>query len=144
MDTLFYDTTNYFTFIASTNTRCSLPQRGKNKQRRIDLRQFSLALLVSRDGHIPLFSHTYEGNKVDVTEFSDSFTQIRKRIHNFVSDPDKITLVYDKGNHSLDNQQKVDLSGFGYITSLPCCYHSDLQSIPVHTYDKLICHGDLN
>ena len=34
LDTLFYDTTNYFTFIASTNTRCEMPQRGKNKQRR--------------------------------------------------------------------------------------------------------------
>jgi transposase len=144
LDTLFYDTTNYFTFIASTNTRCALPQRGKNKQRRIDLRQFSLALLVSRDGHIPLFSHTYEGNKVDVTEFSDSFTQIRNRIHDFVSDPDKITLVYDKGNNSRNNQHKVDRSGFGYITSLPCCHHSDLQSLPVNTYDKLICPGDLN
>lgn len=144
LDTLFYDTTNYFTFIASTNTRCKLPQRGKNKQRRIDLRQFSLALLVSRDAHIPLFSQTYEGNKVDVTEFSNSFTQMRNRIHNFISDSDKITLVYDKGNNSRDNQHKVDCSGFGYITSLPCSHHSDLQDIPVNTYNTLVCPGDLN
>lgn len=144
LDTLFYDTTNYFTFIASTNNRCKLPQRGKNKQRRIDLRQFSLALLVSRDGHIPLYSHTYEGNKVDVTEFSSSFTEIRQRIHNFISDPDKITLVYDKGNNSRDNQHEVDRSGFGYITSLPCFHHSDLCDISVNTYDTLDCPGDLD
>lgn len=144
LDTLFYDTTNYFTFIASTNNRCKLPQRGKNKQRRIDLRQFSLALLVSRDGHIPLFSHTYEGNKVDVTEFSHSITQIRKRIQNFINDPDKITLVYDKGNNSRENQHKVDRSGFGYITSLPCFHYSDLQDILVNTYETLVCPGNLN
>jgi len=144
LDTLFYDTTNYFTFIASTNTRCELPQRGKNKQRRIDLRQFSLALLVSRDGHIPLFSHIYEGNKVDVTEFSDSFTQIRQRIQNFINDPNKVTLVYDKGNNSRSNQHKVDISGMGYITSLPCSQNSDLRDIPVSAYDTLVCPDNLS
>jgi len=49
LDLLFYDTTNFFTYIASDNARPQLPQRGKNKQRRIDLRQFGLALLVARD-----------------------------------------------------------------------------------------------
>lgn len=143
LETLFYDTTNYFTFIASTNTRCKMPQRGKNKQRRIDLRQFSLALLVSKDGQIPLFSHTYEGNKVDVTQFSGSFTQIRHRLQNLINDRSKITMVYDKGNNSRENQQKIDTAEFGYITSLPCSQHIDLQAIPVSTYGALICPGKL-
>ena len=80
LETLFYDTTNFFTYIDSENHRCSLPQRGRNKQKRADLRQFSLAVLVSKDGRIPLCTHTYEGNKVDVTQFPDSLTQIRKRL----------------------------------------------------------------
>ena len=45
-DCLFYDTTNFFTFIDSTNEYCELPKRGKNKQKRYDLRQIGMALLV--------------------------------------------------------------------------------------------------
>ena len=32
-DTLLFDTTNFFTFIATTNQRCTITQRGKNKQK---------------------------------------------------------------------------------------------------------------
>ena len=49
-DLLLYDTTNFFTYIASDNEHCDLPQRGKSKQRRDDLRQLALGVLVSRDG----------------------------------------------------------------------------------------------
>src|SRR5208283_2994237 len=42
-DTLLYDTTNFFTFIATTNARCTIAQRAKNKQKRHDLRQVGLA-----------------------------------------------------------------------------------------------------
>jgi len=51
--------------IASTNLKPQLPQRGHAKQKRTDLRLFSLALLVSREGHLPLCSHLFEGNRVD-------------------------------------------------------------------------------
>ena len=82
LDTLFYDATNFFTFIASTNVRPELPQRGHSKQKRSDLRLFSLALLVSREGHIPLCSQVYEGNRVDVRSFPESLTLIRERLAN--------------------------------------------------------------
>lgn len=68
-DSLFYDVTNFFTFIDSTNQHCDLPQRGKNKQKRGDLRQFQMGLLVSRDGWIPLLSILFRGNHNDVTTF---------------------------------------------------------------------------
>jgi transposase len=59
LDTLFFDTTNFFTFIASENDRCDLPQRGKNKQHRSDLRQVGMGLLVSKKEQFPLFHKTY-------------------------------------------------------------------------------------
>ena len=40
---LAYDTTNFHTWIAFTNDRCELPQRGRNKQKRHDLRQLGLS-----------------------------------------------------------------------------------------------------
>src|ERR1700729_2695276 len=46
LQALAYDTTNFYTHIASANLRPKLPQRGKNKQGRHDLRQMGLALVV--------------------------------------------------------------------------------------------------
>ena len=84
LDTLFYDTTNFFTYLASGNERSVLAQRGHSKQKRTDLRQFSLALLVARDGQIPLYADVYEGNVVDAQQFPDSLTAIRQRVEHIV------------------------------------------------------------
>ncbi len=100
LDTLFYDTSNFFTYLDSTNTRSELAQRGRSKQKRTDLRQFSLALLVARDGQIPLYSYVYEGNRVDAKQFPDSLTAIRQRVEQLVSQVEDLTLVYDRGNNS--------------------------------------------
>jgi transposase len=66
--TLTYDGTNFFTYIKTT-TSATLPKRGHNKQKRGDLRQVSLGMLVSTDFHVPLFHKVYEGNITDVTIF---------------------------------------------------------------------------
>ena len=55
LDCLLFDTTNFFTFIDSDNHHCEIPQRGRNKQKRSDLRQIGMALLVSRKDQFPLF-----------------------------------------------------------------------------------------
>lgn len=65
---LLYDATNFFTYI-NTNNSCTLPQRGHNKQKRNDLRQIGLALMVSREDGIPLFFDVYQGNESDPVEF---------------------------------------------------------------------------
>ena len=65
---LVYDGTNFFTYI-NTRTPAELPQRGHNKQKRGDLRQVSLGLLVSTDFHIPLLHWVYAGNVADSVEF---------------------------------------------------------------------------
>lgn len=76
-DTLFYDTTNFFTFIDSTNRRPTLPRRGHNKQKRHDLRQLGLALVVSRDGQLPLFHLLYASARPDVRMFPEVLTSVR-------------------------------------------------------------------
>jgi|SRR5579862_1466637 len=134
LDTLFYDATNFFTFIASTNGRPELPQRGHSKQKRSDLRLFSLALLVSREGHIPLCSQVYEGNRVDVRSFPDSLTLIRERLAKLSVEVDQITLVYDKGNLSKVNQRLVDEASFSYVASLVPAQHPQLLMIPHRQY----------
>jgi len=137
LDTLFYDTTNFFTYIASTNTRPKLPQRGKSKQKRSDLRIFGLALLVARDGQIPLCSQLYEGNRADSKLFPDSLSRIRERLASLSLELEDLTVVYDKGNLSKDNQALVDKESFGYVASLVPAHHAELMAIPLADYVPL-------
>ena len=118
VDTLLFDATNFFTFIASTNSRPQLPARGHNKQKRDDLRQVGIALLCSREGGIPLLHQTYGGQVADATCFADVLPSIRQRVVELERDIETMTLVYDKGNVSRKNQKRVDNAQLHYVTSL--------------------------
>lgn len=137
VDTLFFDVTNFFSYIDSANARNTLATRGHNKQHRHDLRQWNLALLVSRDGQIPLMSRVYEGNTNDSTAFPDSFTRVRKRVESVVGKLEGVTLVYDRGHHSKPNQARIDGSGFGYVAALTPKHHADLLAIPLTDYVRV-------
>jgi transposase len=127
LDLLLYDTTNFFTFIASTNSRSTLAQRGRNKQKRHDLRQFGVALLVSRQGQLPLWHQVYEGDTPDVKHFPTVLTKLRERIAAMTRDVAEITLVYDRGNNaSKDNQALVDGSTLHYVAALTPANHAEL------------------
>src|ERR1035438_9511126 len=73
---LVYDGTNFFTYI-NTRTPAELPQRGHNKQKRGDLRQVSLGLLVSADFHVPLFHKVYAGNVNDSTRSEEHTSELQ-------------------------------------------------------------------
>jgi len=126
-DLLLYDTTNFFTYIASDNAHCDLPQRGKSKQRRNDLRQLALALLVSRDGGIPLGSYIYQGNRNDVTVFTEAFSVLREQLTSMAIEIESVTFVYDKGNVSQDNQ--LSMKDVDYVTALVPCHHKELLQL---------------
>ena len=137
LDTLFYDTTNFFTYIASTNAKPKLAQRGKSKQKRSDLRLFGLALLVSREGQIPLCSQVYQGNTADSKLFPESLSLIRERLADLSLDLEDLTVVYDKGNLSRANQALVDDAPYGYVASLVPAHQRELMSIPSAKYTPL-------
>ena len=59
---LAYDTTNFHTWIASTNQRCQLPRRDRNKQERQDLRQLGLSYALDGTLGLALCHHLYPGN----------------------------------------------------------------------------------
>src|SRR6267143_165967 len=67
---LAYDTTNFYTYIASTNTRNHLAQRGHNKQGRHNLRQVGLSYVLDGESGLSLCHHVYPGNVADVEGFS--------------------------------------------------------------------------
>jgi transposase len=133
-DSLFYDVTNYYTFIDSRNQHCDLPQRGKNKQKRNDLRQFQVGMLVSRDGWVPLLSKVYRGNHNDVTTFPQGLEAIGRQCDELSIAPDAVTLVADKGNVSRKNWQILDASQFGYVVSLTPSQHKDWAYRPAEEF----------
>jgi transposase len=134
--TLTYDGTNFFTFI-DTRTPAELPQRGHNKQKRNDLRQVSLGMLVSTDFHVPLFHKVYAGNVPDCTIFQTVTEELRVRYRELARDCEHITLIFDKGNNSEEAFATLDTSDFHFIGSLVPCHHADLLDVPASRYQPL-------
>lgn len=138
-DTLFYDTTNFFTFIATTNTRCTIAQRAKNKQKRHDLRQVGLALVVTREDQIPLFHLSYPGNYSDCNVFKRIVDRIQQRLLALGLDLERHTLVFDRGNNSKTNMDLVAQAGLHYVGALTPYQHPALlqraeghyESVPI-------------
>src|ERR1700745_3648396 len=73
---LAYDTTNFYTYIASNNTRNDLAQRGHNKQGRHNLRQVGLSYVLDGENGLNLCHHVYRGNVADAEEFSTSLSRM--------------------------------------------------------------------
>ena len=125
LDTLLCDTTNFFTYIDSTNHRCKIAQRGKNKQKRMDLRQFGLLLLVSRQDQLPIFHKVYQGNLVDKTIFKKEFKNILNQFKAICGSLEDITIVFDQGNNSKKMLKDV-IEGIHFVGALSPYHHKAL------------------
>jgi transposase len=123
---LLYDTTNFYTFVDTANIRCDIAQRAKNKQKRHDLRQVGLALVVTRQDFIPLFHHTYRGNMGDSKVFQQVIGRIKRRMNDLNMDLEKHTLVFDRGCNSKKNLARVARLKFHYVGALTPSQHIQL------------------
>src|SRR5664280_2546765 len=137
---LVYDGTNFFTYI-NTRTPAELPQRGHNKQKRGDLRQVSLGLLVSADFHIPLFHKVYAGNVHDTTEFRSITEELSTHYRQLAESCDHITLVFDKGNNSEEAFESLQNTPFHFVGSLVPSQHSELLTISRQQFRTLTQAG---
>jgi transposase len=137
---LVYDGTNFFTYI-NTRTPAELPQRGHNKQKRGDLRQVSLGLLVSADFHIPLFHKVYAGNVNDSTEFRSITEELSTHYRQLAASCDHITLVFDKGNNSQEAFESLQDTPFHFVGSLVPSQHSELLAISRQQFRTLTQPG---
>ncbi len=124
--TLLYDTTNFYTFINSTNDRCEIALRGRNKQKRGDLRQVGLALAVTQEHYIPLLHRTYKGNVSDCRVFGRVISSLKKRLDSLNIDVSLHTVVFDRGCNSKENLKKVERLKLHYIGALTPIQHRDL------------------
>jgi transposase len=141
------DMTNFATFIDSTNEAAPIAQRSHAKQKRGDLRLVGLALVVTRDGAIPVTSHAYPGNRPDVTQFAavlDELTTRYTALFDTHADPGpadgggdpnsnapaRPTVVFNAGQNSADNFAHLTQVGLRYVGSLPPSSFPDLLAVP--------------
>jgi transposase len=140
------DMTNFATFIDSANDRAPIAQRGHAKQKRNDLRLVGLALVVTRDGAIPVASHTYPGNRHDVTQFADVLDELTTRYSALFERPDTDngdtdngdtgekmpapTVVFDAGQNSAANFAHLQETGLHFVGSLQPGDYPHLLALP--------------
>jgi len=133
---LVFDCTHFDTFIDTENPS-QLPQRGHAKSQRTNLRLVGLALLVSVDFHVPLFWKVYPGHQHDSVTFSQALRELTARYQALARDGQSITLVFDKGNNSVRNQEVLDHSGFHFVGSLVPSHFPDLLLRPREQFQPL-------
>jgi transposase len=134
LSALVLDMTNFATFIDTGNEKAPIAQRGKAKQKRNDLRLVGLALVVTRDGGIPVVSRAYPGNRPDVTQFTAVVDELAARYAVLAGDSGGLTVVFDAGNDSAANQDHLAGLGLHFVASLPPSWHPDLLAIPASRY----------
>jgi transposase len=134
---LLYDTTNFFTFLATSNDRSKLAQRGHAKSKRHDLRLVGLALLVSRDFQIPLLHRTYPGNLPDVSLFPQISRELIARYRAIASECNEATLVFDKGNVSDDALEPLVVDGVHFVAALPAHRVPELLATPLEEFEDV-------
>lgn len=127
---LVLDMTNFATFIDTGNERAPIAQRGKAKQKRTDLRLVGLALVVTRDGAVPVLSHAYPGNRPDVTQFAAVIDTLTDRYRQLAGGVETLTVTFDAGNDSAANQDRLAENDLHYVGSLVPSQHPDLLAIP--------------
>jgi len=116
---LSYDATNFYTFVASTNGRNTIAQRGHNKQGRHNLRQVGLSYVLDGIYGLSLCHHVYPGNVPDTEEFANSLPRLLRFLDDNQITRDTVTLVFDKGSAALYNTLFLEQSGLGWISALP-------------------------
>ena len=136
-EVLLYDTTNFFTFLATSNDRCTIAQRGHAKSKRDDLRLVGLALLVTRDFQVPLFHRVYQGNIPDVSLFPARARELIARHRQACGAGAAATLVLDKGNVSEDAMEELVVARQPFVAAVPLSRLPELSAKPLGEFVEL-------
>jgi transposase len=134
---LFFDTTNFFTYIHTTNEKCTIAKRGRNKQKRADLRQIGLAMVVTKEDMIPLFHLTYDGNQHDSKVFRSVIEKLRARMSCLKLDIGSHTVIFDRGNNSKENLKLLKNEGLHYVGALTPYQHKELINQAMESFETI-------
>lgn len=117
MTNLFYDPTNFYTFI-NPDANQLLPKHGHSKEGRKTLNIVNFSLFCSDDGGVPIMHKTYPGNIVDVTHFKTEFPRFISKMEELGIDVEKVILIFDKGNISDELFEELQRSKIKFICTI--------------------------
>ena len=136
-DCLLFDTTNYYTFMASA-TPSELCWRGKNKAGRDSLRQVGLALLVEREHRLPLYYRAYPGNLHDSRLFAQLMDEMFGVVLGLDQTKERLTVVIDKGMNSEGNYAYIDEHRqLHFITTYSTYFAQELAGTPLGSFEPI-------
>jgi transposase len=134
-DCLLFDTTNYYTFMASS-TPSELARRGKNKDGRHNLRQVGLGLLVARDSRLPLYYRAYAGNLHDSRLFASVMDEMFGVVCGLSATKERLTVVIDKGMNAPGNYAWIDEhSRVHFVTTYSTYFAEELAATPLERFE---------
>jgi len=134
-DCLLFDTTNYYTFMAS-DTPSELARRGKSKEGRHNLRQIGLGLLVSRDNRLPLYYSVYPGNVHDSRQFAAIMDEMFGVVCGLNKTKEKLTVVIDKGMNAEGNFSWIDEHArMHFVTTYSTYFAQELALTPLELFE---------
>jgi len=133
---LLFDTTNYYTFMAS-HTDSELAKRGHNKAGRHNLRQVGLGLLVGRESRLPLHYKVYAGNQHDSKLFHAMMDDMFGVMCGLQSQG-KLTIVIDKGMNADGNYAVIDdHEQIHFVTTYSTYFAEELATTPLDRFEDL-------
>jgi transposase len=136
-DCLLFDTTNYYTFMAS-DTESQLARRGKSKDGRHHLRQIGLGLLVARDSKLPLYYCAYPGNVHDSKQFEAIMDEMFGIVCGLHKSKERLTVVIDKGMNSESNYAWIDEHArIHFVTTYSTYFAQELATTTLDRFEPL-------
>ncbi len=136
-DCLLFDTTNYYTFLAS-DTKSDLARRGKSKDGRHHLRQIGLGLLVARDSRLPLYYSVYPGNVHDSKQFEAIMDEMFGIVCGLHKTKEHLTVVIDKGMNSESNYAWIDdHARIHFVTTYSTYFSQELATTTLDRFEPV-------
>src|SRR5665647_3825372 len=115
--------------------RVELLHKGYNKKHRKDKNQICVVQAANED-NIPFIHETYPGNVPDSEEFSGIIDKIIIRLTELNICSENLVLVFDKGNNSKDNIEKVT-SKMSFVGAVKANQAEELLDVPLFKYEYL-------
>jgi transposase len=136
-DCLLFDTTNYYTFLAS-DTESDLARRGKSKDGRHHLRLIGLGLLVARDSRLPLYYSVYPGNVHDSKQFETIMDEMFGIVCGLHKTKERLTVVIDKGMNSEGNFAWIDdHARIHFVTTYSTYFSQELATTALDRFEPI-------
>ena len=136
--TFLLDATNFYTYIGDHPLN-TLPKRGHNKEKRKHLNQINFTLVIDQEKEFPVYYKTFPGNVPDSKHFAEILPEISEWFQklNPLQPKPTVTLIFDKGNNSLEAMKIIDQNKWDYIGSLRPSMFKDLLKEPYTEFSKI-------